>query len=83
VIILIKNSLLKLPQAPSIIHLENSTIYLNNIQKINKITATESIIQTASFRITLFGTNLRVLKMLDGELLLEGNITKIEKQANH
>lgn len=81
-ITLIKDSLLKLKKNSEIIHLENNTIYLNNIKELTKIIDTEVIIKTNTSNINLFGTNFKVLKMLDSELLLEGNITNFEKQNN-
>ncbi len=60
------------------INLSNNTIYINNYLKIDTISETKLKIIFNNFTISIIGKDLKVLKMIDQEVLFNGTIEKIE-----
>ena len=53
-------------------------IYIANYEKILSLSDTRVSFVAQNKKITLTGNKLSLIKMLDDELLLQGNLTKVE-----
>lgn len=53
-------------------------IYIANYEKILSLSDTRVSFVAQNKKITLTGNKLSLIKMLDDELLIQGNLTKIE-----
>lgn len=53
-------------------------IYIANYEKILSLSDTRVSFVAQNKRITLTGNKLSLIKMLDDELLIQGNLTKVE-----
>ena len=53
-------------------------IYIDNYEKILSLSDTRVYFVAQNKKITLTGNKLSLIKMLDDELLIQGNLTKVE-----
>ncbi len=53
-------------------------IYIANYEKILSLSDTKVSFVAQNKKITLTGNKLSLIKMLDDELLIQGNLTKVE-----
>ncbi len=60
------------------INISENYIYINNYQKIDNISETDITIIVNQNILNITGNNLRVLKLLDNEILFNGNIENIK-----
>ena len=60
------------------INISQNNIYINNFKKIDNITEKQLTILVDNFKLKIDGNNLKVIKMLDKEILFNGQLNKIE-----
>lgn len=60
------------------INISENYIYINNYQKIDNISETDITIIVNQYILNIKGNNLKVLKLLDNEILFNGNIENIK-----
>ncbi len=60
------------------INITKNNIYINNYNKINQITENTISLNTIENTIYITGNNFKVLRMLDKEILFNGQINTIE-----
>lgn len=60
------------------INISNNSIYINNYNKIDKITSTTIIVNIQNIKLHITGENFKLLKMLDKEVLFNGQIKTLE-----
>lgn len=62
------------------ITLYDNYIYIYNYVDIQMYTDKSIKIQFNTFNLLLFGNNLKIIKFIDHEMLIKGDIIKIEKE---
>lgn len=60
------------------INISYNTIYINNFNKIDNITEKQIIIIIENFKLKIEGNNIKIIKMLEKEILFNGQINKLE-----
>ena len=60
------------------INLIKNQLYINNFQKIDNITDKNISIIFEDFKLKIEGLNIKVIKMIDKEILFNGQLNKIE-----
>lgn len=60
------------------INISNNSIYINNYNKIDKITSSTIIVNIQNIKLHITGENFKLLKMLDKEVLFNGQIKTLE-----
>lgn len=60
------------------INISHNTIYINNFNKIDNITEKQIIIIIENFKLKIEGNNIKIIKMLEKEILFNGQINKLE-----
>ena len=58
----------------------DNTLHVFNYQRLNKLSATEIILTFENKKITISGNNLKIKQMTKQELLISGQILKVEFQ---
>lgn len=64
------------------INLANNKIYINNYEKLLSITDKQIIISFKSFTLIIKGLDFKIVKMLDKEVLFNGQIESINYNYN-
>lgn len=60
------------------INISKDNLYINNYTKIDNITSKSIIIIIDKQKLSIKGNNIKVIKMLDKEILFNGQIESIE-----
>lgn len=60
------------------INISKDNLYINNYTKIDNITSKNIIIIIDKQKLSIKGNNIKVIKMLDKEILFNGQIESIE-----
>lgn len=55
-------------------------LHVFNYKKLNKLSASEIVLSFEKMKVTINGVNLKVKQMTKQELLINGNILKVEFQ---
>lgn len=55
-------------------------IYITNYEKILSLNDTKIVFLAKNKKITLIGNKLSLIKMLDDDLLIQGNLSKVEME---
>ncbi len=58
----------------------DNTLHVFNYQRLNKLSATEIVLTFENKKITISGNNLKIKQMTKQELLISGQILKVEFQ---
>ena len=58
----------------------DNTLHVFNYQRLNKLSATEIVLTFENKKVTISGNNLKIKQMTKQELLISGQILKVEFQ---
>ena len=58
----------------------DNTLHVFNYQRLNKLSATEIVLTFENKKVTIAGNNLKIKQMTKQELLISGQILKVEFQ---
>lgn len=64
-----------------IINISNNSIYIYNYTRINKLTSKEVEVELEKRLVSIEGENLKVSKMIKGEILISGVLTNLKCQS--
>ena len=56
----------------------DNTLHVFNYQRLNKLSATEIVLTFENKKVTIAGNNLKIKQMTKQELLISGQILKVE-----
>ena len=56
----------------------DNTLHVFNYQRLNKLSATEIVLTFENKKVTISGNNLKIKQMTKQELLISGQILKVE-----